>query len=139
MEWALSEFRYTDKTSILIYRKQAGDAHRAVINDTPGRSYVQLNFALEGMAPQKVVIELFDEYCPKTCANFRALCMGYEKKDDAGNAVTEKMSYAGTEIHRVVKGMYVQAGDLSKVFGKYQNYSYRLNFKFPFLLLYFLC
>lgn len=65
-----------------------------------------------------MVIELFDEYCPKTCENFRTLCTGYEKKDDNGNAITEKMSYANSEIHRVVKGMYVQAGDLSKIYGK---------------------
>jgi cyclophilin family peptidyl-prolyl cis-trans isomerase len=44
--------------------------------------------------------------------------MGYEKKDDNGATLTEKMSYASTEIHRVVKGMYMQAGDLSKIYGK---------------------
>lgn len=51
MEWALNEFRYTDKSSILIYRKAAGDAHRSVINDTPGRSYVYMNIEIEGMHP----------------------------------------------------------------------------------------
>ena len=35
-----------------------------------------------------------------------------------GNQLTEKMSYVNTEIHRVVKGMYIQAGDLSKVHAK---------------------
>lgn len=50
MEWALQEFRYTDKSSILIYRKAAGDAHRAAINETPGRSYVYMNIAMEGLA-----------------------------------------------------------------------------------------
>lgn len=50
LEWALREFRYTDKTSILIYRKAANDAHRAAINETPGRSYVHISFGLEGMA-----------------------------------------------------------------------------------------
>lgn len=28
------------------------------------------------------------------------------------------MSYSNTEVHRVVKGMYVQAGDLSKVYAR---------------------
>ena len=64
-----------------------------------------------------MVIELFDEYCPKTCENFKALCVGYTKMEK-DNALTENMSYVGTDIHRVVKGMYVQAGDLSKVVGK---------------------
>ena len=65
------------------------------------------------------MIELFDEYCPKTCDNFKALCVGHQKLDaESGNTLTEKVSYVNTEIHRVVKGMYVQAGDLSKIFRK---------------------
>lgn len=43
LEWALQEFRYTDKTSVLIYKKLAADAHRSAINNTPGRSYVFMN------------------------------------------------------------------------------------------------
>ena len=120
MEWALQNFKYTDKTNKLIYRKAASDALRNAIMNTPGRSYVYLSIAMDGLPePQKVVIELFDEYCPKTCDNFKALCSGHQITDkETGNALTEKMSYVNTEIHRVVKGMYVQAGDLSKVFGK---------------------
>ena len=80
-----------------------------------------MSFELQGLVePQKVIIELFDEYCPKTCENFRKLCCGFQKTDkDTGAVVSEKQSYVNTEIHRVVKGMYVQGGDLSKVFRKY--------------------
>ena len=46
MLWALKQFRYTDKTSILIYRKMAGDAHRAAINENSGRSYVKMFIAM---------------------------------------------------------------------------------------------
>lgn len=79
-----------------------------------------MNILLQGMPePQKVIIELFDEYCPKTCENFKALCVGYQKVDEVtNNPLTEKLSYANSELHRVVKGMYVQAGDLSKTVGK---------------------
>jgi hypothetical protein len=42
LEWALQEFRYTDTTSALIYKKVAADAARTAINNTPGRSYVYL-------------------------------------------------------------------------------------------------
>uniref|UniRef100_A0A7S3FWT3 Peptidyl-prolyl cis-trans isomerase n=1 Tax=Strombidium rassoulzadegani TaxID=1082188 RepID=A0A7S3FWT3_9SPIT len=59
--------------------------------------------------PSKVVIELFDEYCPKTCDNFRKLCQGFQREDKVN------ISYAGSDVSRVVPGMFVQAGDLSKV------------------------
>lgn len=80
-----------------------------------------MSYELQGLEePQKIIIELFDDICPKTCENFRQLCSGFAKTDkDTGAVVTEKQSYVNTEIHRVVKGMYAQGGDLSKAFRKY--------------------
>lgn len=49
----------------------------------------------------KVCIELYEEYCPNACANFKALCVG---KDG--------VSYVGSPFHRVVPGGYVQGGDI---------------------------
>ena len=67
----------------------------------------------------KVVIELFDDIAPRTCDNFRQLCKGYQRIDDkTSEPIGEKITYVGTELHRVVKGMYAQAGDISKVFRK---------------------
>jgi len=104
LEWALQNFRYVDQTSVLIYRKRAADTYRSLINVKPGgkRSYVFMNVSYESQQHQ-VVFELFDEYCPKTCENFRKLCEGI-KHSIAQGAL---LSYAGTEFHRVVKGMYV--------------------------------
>ena len=65
-------------------------------------------------APQKVIFELFDDYCPKTCENFRQLCCGFENKELKGNT---KVGYANSLFHRVVKGQFIQGGDISKVVG----------------------
>ena len=111
LEWAKNEFRYTDKSMRSIYKKLASDAHRIAVNETPGRSYVYMNINTGANVTSKVVIELFEDICPKTCENFRQLCCGYEK---AG--ISEKVSYINSEFHRVVKGMYVQGGNLSKLF-----------------------
>jgi len=121
IEWALQEYRYTDKTSVLIYRKQAADALRNAINNTPGRSYVYMNINTGAAANSKVVIELFDDICPKTCENFRQLCQGFQKTEKSGAKQPEILGYSGSEFHRVVKGMYIQGGDLSKVFTKYKD------------------
>lgn len=51
----------------------------------------------------RVYVELYDELCPRACENFRGLCSG-----DNENS----LSYAGTPIHRVVKGGYIQTGDV---------------------------
>jgi hypothetical protein len=91
-----------------IYKKIASDSHRIAINETPGRSYVYMNINTGANVASKVVIELFEDICPKTCANFKSLCEGYTKK----GSKEDKIGYITTEFHRVVKGMYVQAGNL---------------------------
>jgi Cyclophilin type peptidyl-prolyl cis-trans isomerase/CLD len=108
IEWALNEFRYVDQTSPIINKKRASDAYRALIDNTPGRNYAFFDVNINGDV-QKVVIELFSEYAPKTCENFLKLCKG-----DSTNSHGEKLTYVGTEFHRIVKGMYVQGGDITK-------------------------
>ena len=49
----------------------------------------------------KIYIELYEELCPRGCANFKLLCTG----DNANKA-----AYVGSPFHRVVKGGYVQGG-----------------------------
>lgn len=58
------------------------------------------------------MIELFDQYCPKACENFRKLCCGFERSDKL------TMSYNNSEVSRMVPGLFVQMGDISKLYGK---------------------
>ena len=82
MEWAIQEFRYIDNTSKMIYKKMATDAYKNCINDTPGRSYVYIDVTYGDVStPEKVIIELFDDVCPKTAKNFRELCKGFTRED----------------------------------------------------------
>jgi cyclophilin family peptidyl-prolyl cis-trans isomerase len=55
-----------------------------------------------------VKIELFDDICPITCRNFRELCEGHTRKDG------HKISYTNTEFDRIVKGQFIQGGDIRK-------------------------
>ncbi|ESL08504.1 40 kDa cyclophilin [Trypanosoma rangeli SC58] len=61
---------------------------------------------------EKILLELFDDVTPKTCANFRALCTGNEGK------VTEEtqipMTYKGSTFHRIIAGFMIQGGDFTK-------------------------
>ena len=54
-----------------------------------------------------VIFELFSDICPKTCENFLALCKGYKATPES-----EEVGYEGSEVHRIVPGMFLQAGRL---------------------------
>jgi hypothetical protein len=96
LDWALNEFRYVDQTSAIINKKRASDAYRALIDNTPGRNYAFFDVNVGGDV-QKVVIELFTEFAPKTCDNFLKICKG-----ETSNAGGEKLTYVGTEFHHLL-------------------------------------
>ncbi|CAI2376932.1 unnamed protein product [Moneuplotes crassus] len=60
--------------------------------------------------PQRILFELFTDIAPDSCENFRKLCGG-----TFTNQKGEKLTYKNTEFHRVVKGSFVQGGNLSKL------------------------
>ncbi|CBH14487.1 peptidyl-prolyl cis-trans isomerase (cyclophilin-40), putative [Trypanosoma equiperdum] len=61
---------------------------------------------------EKIVLELFDDVTPLTCANFRALCTGNEGKVVEGTDTP--MTYKGSTFHRIIGGFMIQGGDFTK-------------------------
>lgn len=51
--------------------------------------------------------ELFNDIAPRTVANFLGLCQGFSRADK------EKLTYVGTDVHRIVKGMFIQMGKIT--------------------------
>jgi len=88
----LNEFRYLDKSSQLIYKKKAHDTYKNLIENTQGRNYIYLDISIDG-AVNKVILELFTEFAPNTCENFRKLCNGVFT-----NKQGEKLTYVGAEF-----------------------------------------
>lgn len=56
---------------------------------------------------QTVYFELFNDIAPRTVANFLGLCEGKTRSDN------ETLTYVNTDIHRIVKGMYIQMGKIT--------------------------
>ena len=66
--------------------------------------------SIDGKKEGKLKFELFDEEVPKTCANFRYLCVkGLEDKKDA--------CYKDSIFHRVIEEFMIQGGDFTNFDG----------------------
>jgi hypothetical protein len=113
LEWALQNFKYVDNTNLLIYKKMAAKHIKDQINNTKGRSYAYMNIKqATSTLEEQIVFELFEDQCPNTCANFIKLCEGFKRKDG------KTLTYKGAEVNRVVKGMFICAGNIRENAGK---------------------
>lgn len=101
--WALHNFSYMDNSHSIIYDKLAADCYRKMINNSKTRKYAYMTINFGG-SDYQVVYELFQDIAPRTCTNFLSLCENFTRADG------ETLSYVNSEVHRIVKGMYLQAG-----------------------------
>ncbi|CAG2177009.1 unnamed protein product, partial [Oppiella nova] len=58
----------------------------------------------------RIVFELFNDVCPKTCDNFRSLCTG---EKGLAKTTAKPLHYKNVLFHRVVKNFIIQSGDFS--------------------------
>ena len=77
-----------------------------MVNTSKTRKYSQITVSFGGMN-NTVYFELFNDIAPRTVANFLSLCNGFKRGDG------ELLSYVDTEVHRIVKGMFLQMGRIT--------------------------
>ncbi|XP_042230151.1 peptidyl-prolyl cis-trans isomerase G-like isoform X2 [Homarus americanus] len=95
---------------------------------------------IDGIPSGRIIFELYNDVCPKTCENFRALCTG---EMGEGKTTTKPLHYRGVKFHRVIKDFMIQAGDFSagngtggeSIYGgQFEDETFEVDHSEPFLL-----
>jgi len=68
-----------------------------------------MEISIDGEVAGTVEFELFANYCPKTCENFRGLCTG---EYGIGKCYHKPLHYKGSPFHKVIVGYLATGGDI---------------------------
>ncbi|XP_005154736.2 probable inactive peptidyl-prolyl cis-trans isomerase-like 6 [Melopsittacus undulatus] len=107
LDWSYHNWRYLDHRPEALYQAIAEDFYSKHLKSTQ-HVFVYLEIAIEEQPIGRLLFELFSDACPRTCENFRALCVGGAKSRYDGRELTYKNSL----FHRIVKNGWIQGGDI---------------------------
>jgi len=79
--------------------------------------------SIGGKPAGRIEMELFDDVTPKTAANFRSICTGFEKESGG------KLHYKESIFHRVIPSFMLQGGDITHFNGMGGESIYGRKFK----------
>ena len=105
MAWCEDKFGYTDRTHPIFYERLAKTHMREYVAKS-GREYVTMEVSIGGEVEGKLLIELFTDHAPKTCANFKELVKG------GHDEIPDGEGYKGCLVHQVHVGGWFQTGDV---------------------------
>jgi len=70
---------------------------------------VFFDISIGGAPAGRVEMELYNDACPKTAENFRALCTGEKGMGKSG----KPLHYKGSAFHRIINNFMCQGGDFT--------------------------
>lgn len=121
--WAAENWGFEDTRPLAFYEALARDAYNLHISKKES-AFVFMDVCIEGELIGKLVFELYRHLCPITCNNFIALCTGEKGVSSSG----VKLSYVNSLFHRIVRGGWIQGGDICGGSGAQGESIYGLTF-----------
>ncbi|KAG0601720.1 hypothetical protein M758_11G134900 [Ceratodon purpureus] len=76
----------------------------------PQNPKVFFDIVIGGTPTGRIIMELYQDTCPKTAENFRCLCTGEKGIGKSGR----NLHYKGSAFHRVIPEFMCQGGDFTK-------------------------
>ncbi|GFS05730.1 peptidyl-prolyl cis-trans isomerase [Elysia marginata] len=106
--WAEDNHCFEEYRPEPLYDTLTEEAYKAKLN-SQDHDHVFLDITIMGQPVGTLVIELYSDLAPKTCANFLQLCSGEKDvSEDSGY----KLTYENTLFHRIVRNGWIQGGDI---------------------------
>ncbi|BFZ09205.1 hypothetical protein BsWGS_12244 [Bradybaena similaris] len=106
--WAENEHNFEEYRPEALYYTLTEEAYTSKLNSQK-HDHVFLDVAISGEFIGGLVIELYSDIAPKTCANFLQLCSG-EKGESQETGY--RLCYENSIFHRIVKNGWIQGGDI---------------------------
>lgn len=107
LNWAKKTYGYEDFRNEELYETLVQEEYRNYFLNTKNE-FVHFDVTQDGQQIGRLLIEIYQNDLPKTCDNFRALCMGDLGRSEDGI----KLHYKNSLIHRIVPNGWIQGGDI---------------------------
>jgi len=99
LEWAKETYNHDDFRNEIVYDVISFEAYNKFFLDDEKRSFIYMDIDIDMKSQGRILFELDDEKCPKTCANFRYCC---------------KDLFVNSTFHKLVPNGWMQAGALKE-------------------------
>lgn len=109
INWLYNEYEFEEFRPLPLFYAMAKQEYKNHLIKT-GHEFVYLEISIDNEPAGKLVIELFTDKCPKTCENFKQLCIG-DKEEGDRHSPPLQLSYKNCIFHRVVGNGWIQSGD----------------------------
>lgn len=110
VKWAEINHKYIDYRPLPLWHAMAKEKYKAHLLEKK-HEFVYLDMKIASDAVGRLLIELYTDICPKTCANFKILCKGDLHAETEMHNPPLQLSYKDSIIHRIVPNGWIQGGD----------------------------